>query len=483
MCTEVHKHQDIETGGNLFGLWTTSGSAVIHVAPGPGEKCRRTTTSFHQDIEYMHRVGRFVNDNYMLCHIGEWHSHHSLSLNRPSDGDERTVRRNFPEGVTKFLVIIANIKNRDTIKLSPYFFIDGGRRYEKAEVEVLDSEGPFSNDAKIMEQIQLGAEGGKRGDKSDQNVPKTRTIQSQSVSLGTPSGSTSGGGGEPMDVEDNDTLPPNHYRNDESVTSGSTTSKPRPVIPARIQADQENNSSDDDKTPSAREVVLKKVHDQLKYWFGTQSESAFNFESSQDYPGAIEISFKHHYHYWMVCFPADFPTSPAKIFRSIEKVSLHSKKCLPNIVEPLNNEVNILLTMKNVCRWCKICKNFTKESLSQPDFSSHSMGKLAAPPNKLVSDIETAFPDVTQLNVSQPSDTGQTTITFMHHNKYWIIDLPAQFPDVPASVYYTFYLGGFQRRDVILRDDDWNRSQELNTSKLIVKAIDCNCLCPKCGDM
>ena len=86
-------------------------------------------------------------------HIGEWHSHHSLSLNRPSDGDEQTIRRNFPQGVTKFLVIIANIKNRDTIKLSPYFFTDGGRRYEKAEVEVLDSEGPFS-DAKIMEQIQ-----------------------------------------------------------------------------------------------------------------------------------------------------------------------------------------------------------------------------------------------------------------------------------------------------------------------------------------
>ena len=67
MCTEVYKHQHIETGGNLFGLWTTSGSAVIHVAPGPGKNCRRTTASFHQDIEYMHRVGRFVNDNYMLC--------------------------------------------------------------------------------------------------------------------------------------------------------------------------------------------------------------------------------------------------------------------------------------------------------------------------------------------------------------------------------------------------------------------------------
>jgi hypothetical protein len=64
MCAEVYKHQHIETGGNLFGLWTTTGSAVIHVVLGPGQHCKRTNTSFHQDLEYMERVGRFVNDNH-----------------------------------------------------------------------------------------------------------------------------------------------------------------------------------------------------------------------------------------------------------------------------------------------------------------------------------------------------------------------------------------------------------------------------------
>ena len=159
MCTEVYKHQHIETGGNLFGLWTTSGSAVIHVFLGPGKNCRRTTTSFHQDTEYLNRVGRFVNDNYMFCHIGEWHSHHSLSSDKPTNADEQMIRCNLPQSVPKFLVIIANIENRDTIKLSPYFFCDEGRRYEKAEFKVLDTDGPFSLDEKIMEQICLGAEG------------------------------------------------------------------------------------------------------------------------------------------------------------------------------------------------------------------------------------------------------------------------------------------------------------------------------------
>ena len=161
MCTEVYRHQHIETGGNLFGLWTASGSAVIHVVPGPGKNCRRTTTSFHQDIEYLHRVGRFVNGNYMFCHVGEWHSHHSLALNKPTSADEQIIRRNFPQGLTKFLVIIANIKNTDTIVLSPYFFTDEERRYEMAEFVVLGTDGPFSLDVKIKEQIQLGAEGGR----------------------------------------------------------------------------------------------------------------------------------------------------------------------------------------------------------------------------------------------------------------------------------------------------------------------------------
>jgi hypothetical protein len=159
MCTEVYKHQHIQTGGNLFGLWMTGGSAVIHVVLGPGQGCRQTTTSFHQDLEYMIRVGRFVNDGHMLCHIGEWHSHHNLSLSKPSADDESTIRRNFPRGMSKCLVIIANIENRDTIKLSPYFFTHGGERYEIAEYVVLKSDGLFSTDDKIVSEINLGAEG------------------------------------------------------------------------------------------------------------------------------------------------------------------------------------------------------------------------------------------------------------------------------------------------------------------------------------
>ena len=46
-----------ETGGDLFGLWHNERTAVVQFILGPGKKCRRTTTSFHQDVDYLAEVG------------------------------------------------------------------------------------------------------------------------------------------------------------------------------------------------------------------------------------------------------------------------------------------------------------------------------------------------------------------------------------------------------------------------------------------
>ena len=495
MCTEVYKHQHIETGGNLFGLWTTSGSAVIHVVLGPGKNCRRTETSFHQDIEYMHRVGRFVNDNYMFCHIGEWHSHHSLAIKKPSTGDEQTVRCNFPEAVAKFLVIFATIKNTDIIVLSPYFFIDEGRRYKKAELVVLDSDNAFSHDVKIMAQVQFGAEGVKhqlaesnrggitlttkenplnthldsqqsiqacftcprdprekspsndlnpqpqRGNnnsasnsqakstsnqpsgknannvasikgsdsetkrkggrqtprltshntktrqnkssrsqldgnssstynqpnlsstrsKPDANIPasssdasqyqahphKLKSKYDQSISncqvdpslfksQDTPSECTSGDSKEVMDTDNSDlTL----HDDDKDISSSSeiSPSESETITPVGSPAEPDRNKNDvDDEKSSEKEIVLKKIYDELKYWFGNEPQSNFNFETSDNCPGAIEIRFKHNYKYWMIRFPADFPATPAKLFHTSEDSVRFNECAHVDLVEPLN---------------------------------------------------------------------------------------------------------------------------------------------------
>ena len=471
-CTDINISRPEEI---LFGLWTTSGSAVIRLVLGPGKNCRRTTTSFHQDVEYLHRVGRFVKDRYMLCHVGEWHSHHSLSLNKPSSADEQTIRRNFPQGVTKFLVIIANIRNTDTIVFSPYFFTDGGRRYEIAEYVVVDCDSPFSTDDKIVEKIRFGAEGWKdqrnkttlakkpnnsrdsshktrnqqdTGSKyqldgktsstcvqanqsltstgpdanslSQVDAPKPNSTHNQSISNSQadrspsgsqdiPSGSTFGDSVGPIDTNNTNHIPSEEDK-DTSVSSESSASLSQTVSPAGNQTDSDRNKNDDDETPSEREIVLKKIYDQLRNWFGTQSESAFNFETSKNCPGAIEISFRHNNKYWLIRFPAEFPTIPAKLFHSTREASLRSRECSQsNIVESLINDVNILLTMKNICSGCSICKNFTKEMLSQPDYSSRFTEKFAFAINKIVTELAITFADVTELHMSHPVDTSHGT--------------------------------------------------------------------------
>ena len=53
MANLVLKYPNLETGGDLFGLWTTAGNAMLHVVLGPGQHCRRTGTSFYQDVSYL----------------------------------------------------------------------------------------------------------------------------------------------------------------------------------------------------------------------------------------------------------------------------------------------------------------------------------------------------------------------------------------------------------------------------------------------
>ena len=96
-----------------------------------------------------------------------------------------------------------------------------------------------------------------------------------------------------MDTNDNILLPLADYK-DASTTSESPAPAFQTVIPAEIQAEPDKNLNVGDETPSERENALKKIHDQLKHWFGTHSESGISFETSKDCPGAVEISFKHN---------------------------------------------------------------------------------------------------------------------------------------------------------------------------------------------
>ena len=160
MTKLVLKYPHLETGGDLFGLWTTAGNVALHIVLGPGQNCKRTGASFYQDISYLKRNGELFTQDYMLCHIGEWHSHHQLRLFQPSGGDSSTVIRNYPRGVCGFILIIANILSSHEVQLSPYLYTQACSYGfdKKGTIVRLPTQNAFKRIRRIRDSIERGKE-------------------------------------------------------------------------------------------------------------------------------------------------------------------------------------------------------------------------------------------------------------------------------------------------------------------------------------
>ncbi|CAB4021014.1 Hypothetical predicted protein [Paramuricea clavata] len=153
----VLSYPDSETGGQMFGLWTQDRNPYINIITGPGKNCRHGTHSFHQDIDYLKSVGTFLNTEFMMCHIGEWHSHHRLRLRQPSSGDLNSIWKHFPAGVEYFLLIIATIEN-DRVRLNPWLFTASSHTYDAIEVKIMNKGNVFMRDEVVANKISCGAE-------------------------------------------------------------------------------------------------------------------------------------------------------------------------------------------------------------------------------------------------------------------------------------------------------------------------------------
>ena len=99
----------IETGGQLFGFWSASGTPIVVYAIGPGRRANHQITFFNQDLEYLTTLGRVLVDKYGLQHMGEWHSHPRLGLAHPSGHDADTMVNSIRKGnLGRFLLCIGN---------------------------------------------------------------------------------------------------------------------------------------------------------------------------------------------------------------------------------------------------------------------------------------------------------------------------------------------------------------------------------------
>ncbi len=113
----------IETGGNLFGLWTPFGIPLIQYVVGPGPNAIHNPTHFRQDYEFLVKNADLLVEEHALHHIGSWHSHHSLGLAQPSNGDSESTLSGMREcNLSSFILLIGNYRNgKSTINAFRYF--------------------------------------------------------------------------------------------------------------------------------------------------------------------------------------------------------------------------------------------------------------------------------------------------------------------------------------------------------------------------
>ena len=137
-------YPDIETGGELFGFWTASGVPVVLYAIGPGPRANHEVAFFNQDLSYLKRVGNRLISAYGLQHIGEWHSHHSLGLAKPSGHDDQTMVHSIEaNGLGRFLLCIGSCENGRSMLNAFTFHQDAGYDYCHAAWDVKEGPSPY----------------------------------------------------------------------------------------------------------------------------------------------------------------------------------------------------------------------------------------------------------------------------------------------------------------------------------------------------
>lgn len=152
----------IETGGDLFGLWLNESEVVIQAVLGPGQNCRRSTTSFFQDAQYLKNTGGLLTIDQGLCNIGSWHSHHTMNIPEPSRGDRQTIWENLPpSGSFLLLITMIDVKTASPkvqLGFNLFELTDRGKKVIPMRLGILREKNPFRQNEDVNIKILEGAE-------------------------------------------------------------------------------------------------------------------------------------------------------------------------------------------------------------------------------------------------------------------------------------------------------------------------------------
>lgn len=143
LVDEMHRHRTVETGGDLFGLWSHGDVPTIFLASRPGHAAIRQRLSFQQDVASHRATEQAVWERFGVQCVGMWHSHHSIGLEVLSRGDlGRTMRYARRSNRTRFVDLLGF--QRDHWHVRPFVYRDAGLgRTRATRLEVLPGVSPL----------------------------------------------------------------------------------------------------------------------------------------------------------------------------------------------------------------------------------------------------------------------------------------------------------------------------------------------------
>ncbi len=143
LVDEMHRHRNVETGGDLFGLWSHGDVPTVFLASRPGEAAVRQRLSFQQDVQSHRATEQAVWQTFGVQCIGMWHSHHSIGLEVLSRGDlGRTMRYARRSNRSRFVDLLGF--HRDHWHVRPFVYRDAGLgRTRATRLEVLPGISPL----------------------------------------------------------------------------------------------------------------------------------------------------------------------------------------------------------------------------------------------------------------------------------------------------------------------------------------------------
>ena len=524
---EIRKHvaqnRWKESVGDVFGLWTNSGNAVVHIILSPEYNNSPTARGCLNDsrLQPEDDVKIYLEKKYMLCHIGKWHFSPYGTSTQPSTNQMSAVKSFCACGEGHESCILLSFCTRNE-NVQPYLFTDKGQNYINAGLLILPGvqssvgvtgnpvrNAPpigkilerYSSTAKTSEQmvgINHGVPPSTSHGHSNNSPSNWETFENQhknakyARSPTTESRQSSPSSANPLPVGQNSSsfqsagLLPSQSPSSPTNQSVARQGTPRAYLsPAHQHPLQSSPDTPTKFLPSiSGERILQKVYEKISSMVDIKKPVILPCDR---YKGVIPLKFEINQTECEVQFPNAFPEVPAKISCNLPE-QLYTIEVKPKNSDKKLDSLDGIIT---AIKFCFVLSGQTptnastvtdcRDHLGHKERSNKTDGIKgeAWKFSERVRDIVKAtfkISDDVDFNVkTEKSGREKVEIKFKHYcEKKWLIAIPGNFPDAPVRI----YLVDTSRRKEA--NEEIKPKFEICDLQGIIRVIKERCPCPLC---